>query len=65
MLVGVCRVHGQHAPKPAVAGQRIVNENVKVTARDGDCAGANEETRVSNTQSCPTSKQLNLSPQYR
>ena len=65
MLVGVSRVHGQHTPKSAVAGHRIVNENVRVTARDGDCAGANEEIRLSNTQSCPTSKQLNLSPQYR
>ena len=34
MLVGVPGVHGQHAPKPAVAEHRIVNGNVKVTARD-------------------------------
>ena len=34
MLVGVPGVHGQHAPKPVVAEHRIVNGNVKVTARD-------------------------------
>ena len=33
MSVGVPGVHGQYAPKPAVVGHRIVNGNVKVTAR--------------------------------
>ena len=34
MLVGVPGVHGQHAPKPAVAEHRIVNGNVKFTVKD-------------------------------
>ena len=46
MSVGVPGVHGQHAPKPAVVGHRIVNGSYSQTA---NCTDANIETRVCST----------------